>query len=101
MELPHELTHDKAASFALSWSITWRVILIAVVVTSLLYFIPLDTRIENPTLFLIINILGMFVLIWAWIHRILRLGIGRVKIIFMEEKHYDALVTKANIESEL
>ena len=101
MKLPHELTHDKAASFALSWAITWRALLIVVVITSLFYFVPLETRIEHPTLFLVINLLILFALVWAWIHRILRLGIGRVKIIFMEEKHYNELVAKVNIESEL
>ena len=69
MKLPHELTPDKAASFALSWAITWRVILVVVVITSLLYFVPLETRIEHPILFLVINLLILFALIWAWIHR--------------------------------
>lgn len=101
MQLPNELTQDKAASFALSWSMTWRVILVIVVVTSLFEFVPLETRIENITLFLIMNLVIMFVLIRAWIHRVLRLGIGRVRIIFMAEKHYDELVTKTNIGSEI
>jgi len=101
MKLPNELTQDKSASFALSWALAWRVILVIIVVTSIFETIPLVVRIENTTLFLLLNLLIIFLLIWFWIHRVLKLGLGRVKIIFMEERHYDELVKKSNSDGEL
>ena len=101
MKLPNELTQDKSASFALSWALAWRVILVIIVVTSIFETIPLVVRIENTTLFLLLNLLIILLLIWFWIHRVLKLGLGRVKIIFMEERHYDELVKKSNSDGEL
>lgn len=100
-KLPNELTQDKSASFALAWALLWRVVLVIVVVTSIIETIPLVVRIENTALLLFLNLAISFMLIWLWVHRVLKLGLGRVKIIFMEEKHYDELVEKSNSKGEL
>jgi len=99
--LPNELTETKAASFALSWSIVWRVFVIIFVLGIVYTFIPAEFRFEHMIIINGLNILLTVVLTWIWLHRILKLGIGKVKIIFMEKKHYEELVKNTTSHQKL
>ena len=90
--LPNELTETKSASFALAWSITWRVLVIMFVLGTTYTFLPAEFTFKYMVLINSFNILLTGILTWAWIHRVLKLGIGNVKIIFMEKQHYEELV---------
>ena len=102
MKLPNELTEDKAASFALSWSLTWRFIVVFFIVGTIFQVAaPVDFRMEYTFLLAIISVVVTFVFYWIWVHRLLRTGIGRVKIIFMEKQHYEELVKIKSNENKL
>ena len=99
--LPNELTETKTASFALSWSITWRVFVIIFLLGTVYTFIPVEFKFENMMLINAFNILLTILLTWAWLHRVLKFGIGKVKIIFMEKQHYEELVRSITSHQKL
>lgn len=101
MKLPNELTEDKAASFALSWSITWRFLVLFFTIGTAFQFAPTEIRVEYTIPLAIASIAVTFLFFWLWVHRLLRNGIGRVKIIFMEDKHYEELNNSVNDKSKL
>jgi hypothetical protein len=101
VKLPNELTEDKSASFALSWSLSWRFFVVAFVVGSVSYFIPHELRFEYSISLTILTLFVTFILFWLWAHRLLKKGIGRVKIVFMERKHYDELKEKIYDQTKL
>lgn len=92
MLLPHELTEDKAASFALAWSLSWRFFALFVAIGFASYFVPGEIRAEYMLALSLASLALTFICFWLWVHRLLGRGIGRVKIIFMEREHYDALI---------
>ena len=100
-KLKHELTQDKGASFALAWAFTWRIVLVFLLIS-----IPLDfarRALDSNYLgyFAALEILVAILLMWLIIHHVLRRGVGRVKIIIMEESHYNDLVDKTSEEKQL
>lgn len=101
MKLPHELTEDKAASFALSWSITWRFLVLFFTVGTAFQFAPSEIRVEYTISLAVVSILVTFFLFWLWVHRLLKNGIGRVRIIFMEDNHYQELKNSINDKKRL
>jgi hypothetical protein len=101
MKLPNELTEDKAASFALSWSLTWRFLVLFFTIGTAFQFAPTEFRIEYAIPLAIASIVVTFLCFWLWVHSLLRKGIGRVKIIFMENKHYEELKNSVNESNKL
>ena len=94
MQLPNELTEDKSASFALAWSVSWRFYVVAVSVGAIGTFVPHEMRFAQAIYLTIVTLVVTLIIFWLWVHRLLRKGIGRVRIIFMEQKHYDELKEK-------
>lgn len=101
MKLPNELTEDKSASFAIAWSVSWRFFVVFFVIGSTYQFAPYEFRNEYPIPLTIAVFIFTFLLFWVWVHRLLRKGIGRVKIIFMETENYEKLSADLNDQSKL
>ncbi len=101
MKLLIELTEDKSASFALSWSVSWRFFVVFFVIGSTYQFAPIEFRYGYAIPLTISIFVITFLFFWLWVHRLLRKGIGRVKIIFMEQKHYEELKEKVNDQTKL
>ena len=96
MKIPNELTDYKTTSFVLSWAITWRFFILFFLTGTIFLVIPTDLGYEYLYTISIIQTLITFILLWFWVHRLLRKGLGRVKVIFMEKEHYDELRKDVN-----
>ena len=100
MKLINELTEDKAASFALSWSISWRFFVTFILIGTVFQFVsPAEFQFEYAILSAIGSVGVSLVFFWLWVHRLLKKGIGNVRIIFMEKQHYEELVKKDQYEN--
>jgi hypothetical protein len=100
-KLRNELTYEKTASFALAWAFAWRIAL-----TFVLLSFPLDyIRRATPQNFVWLFITGEVIvgmsLMWLIVHHVLKRGFGKVKVIIMEESHYEDLVEKVTDQAQL
>lgn len=93
MKLENELTYDKGASFALAWAFTWRWTILMLVISVPMYFIesPIG-RIHYSWVITVAEFIILILGMWLVVHRVLNKGFARIKIILMEESHYENLV---------
>ncbi len=93
-KLENELTDEKGASFALAWAFAWRIVLAFVLLSIPLDFVRRATSQDYVWLFVAGEVVIGISLVWLIVHHVLKRGFGRVKIIIMEESHYEELVDK-------
>ena len=74
---------QKSASFVMAWGVTWRLFASILLLYVPLYFVPRDIYEKYPLLGIILLAIGIFIVMWAWIYRILRKGLGKVDINFV------------------
>jgi hypothetical protein len=100
-KLKNELTAEKGASFALAWAFTWRIALAFIIFSFPLDYIRRATTEDYIWLFVTGEVIVGMLLMWAIVHRVLKRGFGRVKVIIMEETHYEELVERETDQTQL
>jgi cytochrome c biogenesis protein CcdA len=100
-KLKNELTDEKAASFALAWAFAWRIVLAFILLSFPLDFVRRVTPEDYVWIFVIGEVIVGISLVWLIVHHVLKRGFGKVKVIIMEESHYEELVENNTDQAQL
>ncbi|MES9901892.1 MAG: hypothetical protein ABW168_04300 [Sedimenticola sp.] len=101
MEIPKEITRNKASVAGFAWGVTWRFLIISYGVGWLLEILPIGVVLKTigiwPTMAL--QLFLTFAFYWVASYWILQRGFGSTKIVLLEHAHYQEIAKRLKNES--